>query len=203
MNKTIACMALVLAGLSKRACAGGLDQVVTFDESGIWGRGNQQALSYGTGAAVMAGSLFLPSDTRLGRTFDRSMDAMVMTMATTTVLKYGFSRARPNQGGDPGDFFAGGGHDSFPSGEVAQVSAVVTPFIAEYGADHPLVWGLALLPAYDAVARVKSQEHWQSDVLAGAAIGVAFGVYAHRRETPFFFQVLPDGGGMFAYRKSF
>lgn len=205
MDRLIKCIVLVLAlvGLSSRACAGGIDHVVAFDESGIWSRSNQLALSYGSGATIVAGAMFVDSDTRLGRTFDRSMDAMVMTAAAATALKYAVTRARPSEGGDPGDFFAGGGHHSFPSGEVAQISAIVTPFIAEYRHDHPLVWGLALLPVYNAVARVKSQAHWQSDVLAGAAIGVAFGLYAHGRETPFFFHVLPEGGGVFGYRKSF
>ncbi len=203
MDRWIRCLALVLAGASNPAWAGGIDHVVTFDDSGIWSRSNQLALTYSSGAAVVAGAIFIDSDTRLGRTFDRSMDAMVMTVATTTVLKYATSRSRPDDGGDPGDFFAGGGHDSFPSGEVAQITAVVSPFIAEYRHDHPLVWGLALLPVYDAVARVKSQAHWQTDVLAGAAIGVAFGLYAQGRDTPFFFCVLPEGGGVFGYQKSF
>lgn len=176
--------------------------MIARDDSGIWSRGNQQALSYGTGAAVIAGSIFIDSDSRLGRSFDQSMDAMVMTVMTTTALKYVFSRERPNEGDGSGDFFASGNHTSFPSGEVAQISAVVTPFIAEYGDDHPFVWALAALPAYDAIARVKSQEHWQSDVLVGAAIGVAFGIYAQRRDTPFFFCLLPEGGGIFGYRKA-
>lgn len=202
MNRwTIACVGSLLIGVAQPACAG-LDHVVALDDSGIWSRSNQQALSYGTGAAVIAGSIFSDSDSRIGRTFDRSMDAMVMTVMTTTVLKYSFSRERPDEGDGSGDFFAGSGHTSFPSGEVAQISAVVTPFIAEYGDDHPLVWALAALPAYDAIARVKVQQHWQSDVLAGAAIGVAYGIYAHRRDTPFFFYLLPEGGGVFGYRKA-
>jgi undecaprenyl-diphosphatase len=132
---------------------------VRHDDSGLWSRSTQQDLSYAASATVLVGSVFVDSDSRLGRTFDRSMDAMLMTMATTTVAKHVFSRARPKEHGDPADFFSGPGHQSFPSGEVAQISAAVTPFIAEYHADHPWVYALALLPAYDAVARVKAQDH--------------------------------------------
>ena len=107
-------------------------------------------------------------------------------------------------GDDPNDFFQGGGAQSFPSGEVAEMASVVTPFILEYRHDHPAVYALALLPAYDAVARVKTHGHWQSDVLAGAAIGVALGAYAHGRETPLFLGLTPDAGGpMVGYARAF
>ena len=49
------------------------------------------------------------------------------------------------------------------------------------------------LPAYDAVARVKSGSHWQSDVLAGWALGTAFGYWSAKRNDPFFLQVPPHG----------
>jgi undecaprenyl-diphosphatase len=206
MNRLAPAFALLLLAAPGLALAEGplfIDEPVHFDDSGIWKRSYQQDLSYTAGATVLAGSLFLDSDTRMGKTFDRSMDAMVMSLATTTAMKFVFQRERPDQGNGGGAFFAGAGHQSIPSGEVAQISAVVTPFILEYHHDHPWVYALALLPAYDAVARVKVREHWQSDVLVGAAIGTGFGVYAHRRETPFFFHLLPDGGGMFGYRKAF
>lgn len=180
-----------------------IDHMVAYDDSGIWKRSYQQDLSIGAGTAVLAGAVFLDSDSRMGRTFDKSMDAMVMSFGVTTVMKYAFSRERPNQSSNPSDFFAGKGHQSFPSGEVAQISAIVTPFIAEYGKDHPAVYGLALLPVYDAVARVKVHGHWQSDVVVGALIGAGLGLYAHRRETPFIVGVLPGGGFLFGYRKSF
>jgi len=43
--------------------------------------------------------------------------------------------------------------------------------VFEYGHEYPGVWSLEILPVYDAIARVKSGEHWQTDVLAGFAIG--------------------------------
>jgi undecaprenyl-diphosphatase len=89
------------------------------------------------------------------------------------VAKAVFSRARPREGNDPNQWFKGRGHQSFPSGDVTFVSAAITPFVLEYGRDHPAVYALALLPAYDAIARMKSQAHWQTDVLAGFAVGTS------------------------------
>ena len=45
----------------------------------------------------------------------------------------------------------------------------------EYGHDNPAVYALELLPLYDAIARVKVQSHWQTDVLAGFALGAVTG----------------------------
>ena len=181
----------------------GIDHRVAYDDSGIWKRSYQKDLALGAALTIVGGAVFADSDTRIGRTFDQSLDAMVLTAGTTTAMKYAFARARPSQDNDPNDFFAGNGHQSFPSGEVAEISAVVTPFIAEYGSDHPAVYALALLPAYDAVARVKAQGHWQSDVLVGAAVGVGFGLYAHHRKTPLIMGLLPGKGVMLGYQKKF
>ena len=182
----------------------GIDHPVAYDDSGIWNRNVQKGVAAGVALTTIGGAVFVDSDTRLGRTFDQSFDAMVLTAGTTTAMKLVFSRKRPSQTDNPNDFFRGGGAQSFPSGEVAEMASVVTPFILEYRQDHPAVYALALLPAYDAVARVKTHGHWQSDVLAGAAVGVAFGVYAHHRKRPIFLGFTPDGSGvMIGYAKAF
>lgn len=195
---------LLIAHLS--AIAGGpfgIDHRVVYDDSGIWKRSYQKNLAMGAALTVLGGALFADSDSRIGHVFDQSFDAMVLTAGTTTAMKYAFSRERPIQNADPNDFFDGRGYGSFPSGEVAEISAVVTPFIAEYGHDHPAVYALALLPAYDAVARVKVQGHWQSDVLVGAAIGISWGLYAHHRKTPLLMGLLPGKGLMLGYARQF
>jgi len=84
-------------------------------------------------------------------------------------------------------------NESFPSGEVAEIASAVTPMMIAYGPEHPWVYGLAVLPVYDAIARVKVHGHWQSDVLVGGAIGVGFGVYASQRESPLIVSALPRG----------
>ncbi|MFM0631794.1 phosphatase PAP2 family protein [Paraburkholderia xenovorans] len=69
----------------------------------------------------------------------------------------------------------------------------MTPFIVNYGRWDPWVWALEVHPAYYAVARMKSQAHWQTDVLAGWALGTAAGYWTTRWDTPLFVQLLARG----------
>jgi membrane-associated phospholipid phosphatase len=171
----------------------GIDQRLGYDNSGIWKRSNQTALLGLMVATDVAGALWEGGETRPGKTYWQSIDASLLGGASAAVLKEAFTRSRPNQGDDPKQWFQGKGHYSFPSGEVTVTSAIVTPFVLEYGHDHPEVYALEALPAYDAVARMKVWGHWQTDVLAGFAIGTASGYYAHRRDDPVFLSVLPHG----------
>jgi undecaprenyl-diphosphatase len=76
---------------------------------------------------------------------------------------------------------------------VTLQASFVTPFIANFGREHPWVWALELLPLYDSLARLKSQAHWQSDVIAGWALGTAVGYWSTTRTTPLSVQILPRG----------
>ena len=183
------CLALV-AGV---CAAAGFDHVVTFDNSGIWNRGTQKAVLYTLVGGEIAGALWLGGEDRLGKTFWQAIDSSALGSLSAEAMKHIFTRARPEQTNDPNEWFKGPGHYSFPSGEVTTVTAIVAPFMFEYGRDHPAVYALALLPAYDAVARVKSQAHWQTDVLASVALGSFTGYLAHQRQTPFILGVLPHG----------
>ena len=187
----------VLALASSPAWAGsgilGLDHKVAYDDSGIWKRSNQQILMYGSILTIAGGAIWLGDQDKLGDTFWRSVDSMVVTAASTQVLKWTFQRERPSQTDSPNQWFQGWHAQSFPSGEVATITAAVTPFMITYGHDHPSVYLLALLPAYDAVARVKTHGHWQSDVLVGAAIGAGVGYWATHRESPWIISLLPGG----------
>lgn len=171
----------------------GIDHRIHYDNSGIWRRSNQDVLIYGTVTTVIGSALAFGDQDKLGDTFWRSVDALAVTSIGTEGLKLTFQRERPTQTSDPDRFFAGTHAQSFPSGEVAAISAAVTPFIVSYGQDHPAVYALALLPTYDAVARVKTRGHWQSDVLVGAALGAGAGVWAARRDSPLVIGWLPGG----------
>ena len=171
----------------------GIDHRVAYDDSGIWKRSVQTDLSVGLGLAVVGGALWEGKDERFGKTLWQSVDAMAITAVTTQTMKWTFSRERPSESADPDAFFQGHGHQSFPSGEVAQMAAAVTPLVLEYGEEHPMVYALELLPAYDMVARVKVHGHWQSDVIAGLAVGTAVGWFAHRRNDSLVVGVLPAG----------
>jgi undecaprenyl-diphosphatase len=188
------CLAL-LASASAVASGGpfGIDHRVHYDDSGIWKRSNQDVMIYGMIATVVGGALAFGDRDKLGDTFWRSVDALAVTGVATEGLKFTFQRERPSQTSDPDRFFAGSHAESFPSGEVAAISAAVTPFMVNYGHDHPAVYALALLPLYDAVARVKTRGHWQSDVLAGAAVGTGVGLWAAHRDLPLIIGWLPGG----------
>ena len=185
-----------LAGGSNAYAAGGpfgIDHRLHYDNSGIWNRNNQKALMYGSILTVGVGALALGDDSKLGDTFWRSVDSMVITGVAATGMKYTFRRERPSQTASPNQWFKSSKAQSFPSGEVAAISAAVTPFIANYGQDHPAVYALALLPAYDAVARMKVRGHWQTDVLVGAALGTGIGIWSARRHSPLILGWLPGG----------
>jgi undecaprenyl-diphosphatase len=171
----------------------GIDHRWNLDESGIWARSNQTAVQNLSALVVLGGAAWEGNDTRLGRTFWKASESMVVADVSAQGLKYVFRRARPIQGNDPNDWFGPRSHKSFPSGEMTHITSIVTPFIAEYGRDQPAVWGLAALPLYVGAARMKSQAHWQTDVLAGAALGAGIGYYESTRESAWSAMVLPRG----------
>jgi membrane-associated phospholipid phosphatase len=190
------CLAVSCACSPLVVSAGGpllIDHRLSLDESGIWARRNQQAVQDLSALAVVGGALWEGNDTRLGRTFWKATDAMLLADGTAAVAKLAFRRVRPIDGNDPNAWFKSSHDQSFPSGEVTHISAIVTPFIVEYASEHPAVWGLAALPVYVGVARMKSQAHWQSDVLAGMALGGGIGYYMQTRESAWTASVLPRG----------
>lgn len=194
-TRVAATVGLCLVFVPQARAAGplGIDHRLNYDDSGIWNRNYQQALRYSTFLVVGAGALWEGDDSRLGHTFWQSADAMAMGLVTAEVMKVTFSRKRPSETDDPDLWFQGKGHKSFPSGEVMSITTAITPFVIEYGAEHPAVWALELLPLYDSVARMKTWGHWQTDVLASFAIGTALGAYAHSRKTSLWVGVLPHG----------
>ena len=171
------------------------------DNNGIFARSKQLGLEYGTVAAEAAGALFLGNHKGLGHTFWQAADASVFAGAAAQVLKFTFSRARPYQNRGPNAFFSGHGDQSFPSGEVTLQASFVTPFILDYRHEHPWIWALELLPLYDGYGRMKSQGHWQSDVLAGWALGTAFGYWATQRKIPLLVEILPHGLSVGFYKR--
>ena len=191
--------ALALLGLclSSLACADGgplgIDHRVTYDDSGIWARNNQLGLMYAMMATEAGIALWQGGDDRLGKTAWQAIDATAVAGLSAFALKKAFARVRPQDTANPNQWFKGSGNESFPSGEASVTSAIVTPFILEYGKDHPAIYALEALPLYDAIARVKTWGHWQTDVIAGLALGTAAGYLMHEREVPLTLSVLPHG----------
>jgi undecaprenyl-diphosphatase len=180
----------------------GIDHRLPLDDDGVWKQSNERALRYILVGGSLGIALWEGGETRLGQGAWKALDATLAGVVVVNIAKPILSRTRPRDSDDPDLWFQGKGNDSFPSGAVTTVTAVVTPYIAEYHRDAPAVWALAILPAYTAVARMKAQAHWQTDVLAGMVIGGGLGYYAHSRDSSFILEVLP-GGVMVGLKKRF
>jgi undecaprenyl-diphosphatase len=185
-------LALAAGTVWPHAGAVDLFKLDTFDEredKGIFSRSNQKRLDNLAIVGVIGLSLFEGTEARLGRASWQAFDAGVTTAVATEVMKRAFSRPRPAQNPDPGVWFAGSGSRSFPSGEVAMMAAFTTPYILAYKDEYPAVWALAALPVYMGKARMASQGHWLTDVMAGGAVGAGMGYLAAHRETPLLLSV--------------
>ena len=193
--QSLAALATIFASITAMAGGGplGIDHRLHYDNSSIWKRSDQNVVLYGAILTVAGGAFAFGDQNKLGDTLWRSVDAMVISSIGALAMKYTFQRERPSQTSNPDEFFKGIHSQSFPSGEVTAISAAVTPFMAAYGDDHPAIYALALLPAYDAVARLKTRGHWQSDVLVGAALGTGVGLWAAHRQSPLIIGWLPGG----------
>lgn len=109
------------------------------------------------------------------------VEAAGLASVTNYALAYATGRQRPYQTSDPNRWEAGG--SSFPSLHVTATFAIGTVF-AESG-DEEHVWltrfagyGLA---AYTAYLRLKHDQHWFSDTVAGAALGASTAVFVLHR----------------------
>jgi membrane-associated phospholipid phosphatase len=106
-------------------------------------------------------------------------EAFALTGLTTAVAKGGFARLRPGLPDEPGQ--ASGAYHSLWSSHsslafsVAVAQAMQDSLRGDRAA--PWVWAIGLtLASSVAYLRVAGDAHWLTDVLAGAAVGSAFGV---------------------------
>jgi len=192
----ISAVLAVMSFLPASGYAGGwsvIDHRLHQEESGIWNPHAYRGLMGVLSVADLGGALWEGSESRLGKTLWQAMDSQLLASSATIAMKYAFRRKRPSETSNPDEWFGNRSDDSFPSFEAAMAASLVTPFVLEYASERPSACGLLLLPLYVGVARIRNVEHWQSDVLAGWAIGVLSGWYAHHRETPILVEVLPQG----------
>ena len=183
----------VLFALAPCVACAGIDHEWSLDENGIWARKYQTGIEYGVIAVEISGALWFGNDNELGHTMWQTLDSSIISGLTADVLKRATGRARPEQGNNPNAWFRGSCCESFPSGEVTLQASFVTPFIVNYARENPWIWGLEVLPVYDAIARLKSQAHWQTDVIAGWALGTGVGYWTSTWKTPLTVRVLPGG----------
>ncbi|MDB6090972.1 MAG: phosphatase family protein [Gammaproteobacteria bacterium] len=190
------CLLLLVFASSGAAAAGGplgIDHEWSRDESGIWARKYQTGLELGVIAVELGGALWLGNDSELGHTMWQTVDATAISSVAALGLKRAFGRARPDQGNNPNAWFRGSCCESFPSGEVTLQASFVTPLIVNYARQYPWIWALELLPIYDSIARLKSHAHWQTDVIAGWALGTGIGYWSTTWRTPLTVRILPGG----------
>jgi len=132
------------------------------------------------------------SETRFGKTTTKALDSFIWTNLTVEAMKKTFRRVRPRNAKTPNEWFVDG-HNSFPSGHVASVTASVVPYILEYKKDYPLIHLLWFFPLQQMAGRVNAQAHWQSDVLTSVLVGGLIGYYTFKQDKPLFLYFVDDG----------
>ena len=109
-------------------------------------------------------------------------EAALNSLVAVESFKYSLRRERPYQGDGTGPFFQRGG-TSFPSEHAAAAWSVAGVIAHEYPSPFVkiMVYGLASLVDY---SRVRSRQHFPSDVLVGSILGnlVAQNVYSRHHD---------------------
>ena len=108
-------------------------------------------------------------------------EAAIDSLIPIEVMKYSLGRERPYQGNGSGAFFQGG--TSFPSEHAAAAWAIAGVIAHEYPGTFPklISYGLASAVSF---ARVRSLQHFPSDVFVGSVLGylIAQGVYSRHHD---------------------
>lgn len=118
-------------------------------------------------------------ETRLRDASLVALEAHLIAALFTAGLKPLTGRARPDAERGAHHFDPFSGDDALPSSHASRAFAVAAVFADRYGGPVPfLAYGGAGLVA---VSRVVLDRHWGSDVVAGAALGIAVGRGLSRR----------------------
>ena len=134
------------------------------------------------------------------------LEAAGFSAVTTEVLKFAGGRRRPNETTDVDSWRKSG--SSFPSLHSSAAFAIGTVFAESGGDEYRWIrrivgYGMAAATGY---TRLHENVHWFSDIVTGAAIGIASGRFVvNRREErankgEFSLAPMPGGGAMLSYQ---
>ena len=152
------------------------------------------ALTAGTFAAGE-----LRHDSALAATGTDMAEAAVLSVIGANVLKKVSGRLRPDETADRGQWGRSG--SSFPSDHVAAIFAAAQVLSDRLPVERQgLRWTAYGLAGVTALARINGNNHWLSDTVAGAALGMATGRFVSERRLDSFHNlqvgVAPEHGGV-------
>jgi hypothetical protein len=136
---------------------------------------------YISGALVISGIAFKNSNvSSMGR---EAIEASIFTGIIGGLSKKAFGRERPITSADETNFRPGSSNQSFPSGHTTEAFTLASVVAARSSGwlIPTLAYAGACLVAYD---RVNDRAHFPSDVVAGAALGIAVGRFVVHRHQP-------------------
>lgn len=110
----------------------------------------------------------------LSRTTLRAAEAGLVASSISGLMKFGLGRVRPFAGAEMDRFRPLSSNGAFPSGHTTVAFAVAT-VLARETPDHWSDVGFYGLASLTALSRLNDDQHWTSDVVAGALIGYLVG----------------------------
>jgi len=147
-----------------------------------------RALGDGAAMALVSGGTFLAGlatgDEDLTRTGERLLATMALAAGAVNVTKFVFGRSRPYEGEGALSFHPGTPGSSFYSGHTTMAFAMATALSEEI--DHTaatvILYSAASLAGY---SRMYDDQHWLSDVVVGAVMGIASAKFVYGKWTIF------------------
>ena len=145
----------------------------------VFRRAGQPEVYAALPAAIITTGL-LAGDGRITRAGGRLAASVVLSTAAFETLKLVSGRARPDAGQGAWEFSPFSGNGSLPSGHSTVAFALATSLSHEL---HNPVATVALYAtaAGTAWSRIYDQRHWASDVVFGAALGIASAQFVYDR----------------------
>jgi membrane-associated phospholipid phosphatase len=134
-------------------------------------RGGQPEVFLTVGGAISAAGV-VTREAELRRRGGRVLASLAVAGVSAVAIKEALGRMRPSDSRDPYLFRPFSGNESFPSGHTTMAFALAASLSEEI--QHR--WVSVLLYAGAAGtgwSRMNDQRHWLSDVMGGAAVGIA------------------------------